>query len=106
MLGARGGVGKKWMDFGCVLEQEQPRLSDGWFLGGKEVEESSMTQLLGLSNSFCCFSNMLGFPFFFFFLIFSLILLAFKIKGSQNFSQGYGIPKSRLNQPTLQSTLT
>lgn len=47
---SQGGVGKKWMDFGCVLEQEQPRLPDGWVLGGREMEESSMTQLLSLSN--------------------------------------------------------
>lgn len=44
--GGRGGVGEKWMDFGYILEQEQPRLPDGWVLSGREMEESSMTRLL------------------------------------------------------------
>lgn len=46
----QGGVGKKWMDFGCVLEQEQPRLPDGWVFGWERNGESKRLNFLSLSN--------------------------------------------------------
>lgn len=103
---SQDGAGEKWMDLRHTLKREQPSLAAGWVLGGREMEDSGMTQPLCLNNSHAWVSckNPLFYlsplknlsSFFFPVKTLSSYLSPLKTKRSWNVSQGCGVPKSQI----------